>query len=71
MTDLELKDNASVAWIARAAPYASDRNPSPWAYDNAGKRRLDTGAIELTSLELSGSTLTWVKEGLPRSATLD
>jgi hypothetical protein len=71
VADLELKENASVAWIAGPAPYSNEVGPSVWAYDGAGKRRLDTGDISPTSLELDGSTLTWVKEGVLRSATLD
>jgi hypothetical protein len=71
VTDLELKENASVAWIARAAPYSPTMEPSVWAYDTAGPRQLATGAISLSSLELSGSTLTWVKDGAVSSAALD
>lgn len=71
VTDLELKDNASVAWIARPAPYSNEVGPSVWASDSAGTRRLDTGDISLTSLELDGSTLTWDNDGVPRSATLE
>jgi hypothetical protein len=70
--DLELKENGSVAVIGRG--YASPWNPVPWevwAYDTQGPRRLDEGNIEPESLELVGSTLSWVKDGVTRSAVLD
>ena len=70
--DLELKDNGSVAWTI-----AVNRSPYVPGYlevcaaDTTGRRQLDVGnGIDLNSLTLSGSTLTWVKDGVARSATL-
>jgi hypothetical protein len=67
VTDLELKDNGSVAWIAISALAPVE---SVWADDAIGLRRLDSGKISKRSLTLSGSTLTWTKDGMMRSATL-
>ncbi len=40
-----------------------------WAFDSHGQRVLDSGPnLELHSLELNGSTLTWIKDGTTRSA---
>ena len=41
------------------------------AYDSLGKRLLDSGNISPRSLELRGSTLSWSKDGTPRSAELN
>jgi hypothetical protein len=71
VTDLELRDTGSVAWIADVPPYFPDVGRGVWAYDRGGYRRLDGGNISLGSLTLSGATLTWVKDGMTRSATLD
>jgi hypothetical protein len=71
VTDLELKDNGSIAWISRPAPYSTETAPSVSAYDSLGLRQLDVGDIELHSLELDGSTLSWTKEGVLQSATLN
>jgi hypothetical protein len=61
-TDLELKANASVAWMVEGAVLA---------HDSSGERRLDSGdGIDSTSLELEGSRLTWIKNGVVRSAIL-
>lgn len=74
ITDLELKDSGAVAWIAQT--YSNPTDPASevrevWAADAAGQRRLDSGVgIGLESLKLSGSTLSWLKSGSPRSATL-
>jgi hypothetical protein len=67
-TDLELRDNGSVAWITRVDP----RTRVVAAFDAAGKRVLDRGPrINPASLMLDGSTLTWIKDGVRRSATLE
>jgi hypothetical protein len=43
-----------------------------WALDSHGQRLLDSGpGIDLQSLTLDGSTLTWTNADTPRSATLD
>jgi hypothetical protein len=76
VSDLALKETGAVAWIAQ--PEGGDGVSPPgaettlWASDRQGFRVLDSGdGIGLRSLELSGSTLTWVKDGVPSSATLD
>jgi hypothetical protein len=73
-TDLELKDNASFAWIA--VHHGMGGTPEPlgievWALDGLGRRMLDTGTdISPTSLRLEDSTVKWEKGGVERSATL-
>jgi hypothetical protein len=72
VTDLELTDNGSVAWIANSPPFGPAPLRSVWASDSLGTRRLDNGLdIALGSLELNGSALSWVNGGLSRSATLE
>jgi hypothetical protein len=64
-TDLVLAPSSSVAWIVDASPNQVA------AQDASGRRALDSGnTIALSSLELHGSTLTWVKGGVLRSASL-
>jgi hypothetical protein len=71
-TDLELKENASFAWIATA--YDAMQNSLGtvvWALDGLGRRMLDSGdGITRDSLRLDGSTLRWENGGVERSATL-
>jgi hypothetical protein len=71
--DLELKDNASFAWIA--VHYGMGWQPlgiEVWALDGLGRRVLDSGAdINPASLRLEGSTLKWEKGGVEHSATLN
>ena len=72
VTDLELKDNGSVAWISNSPPFSPTPARSVWASDGLGTRRLDTGPdIALGSLVLNGSVLSWVNGGLSRSAGLE
>ena len=72
VTDLELKDNGSVAWIANSPPFSPTPARSVWASDGLGTRRLDTGPdIALESLALNGSVLSWVNGGLSRSSVLE
>jgi hypothetical protein len=83
---LEPKANGSVAWTLdrlavspNALPIDNGSGEPPaapawevWAFDSHGQRVLDSGPnLELHSLELNGSTLTWIKDGTTRSATLD
>jgi hypothetical protein len=70
VSDLELKQNGSVAVIGIIYPYSEPPAYEVWAYDTLGWRRLDRGNISQESLGLDGSTLTWVKDGVVRSATL-
>jgi opacity protein-like surface antigen len=73
--DLELKDNASVAWIAvhsgMGGPPPVHLGTEVWALDGLGRRMLDSGAdISPGSLRLQDSTLTWENGGVERSAPL-
>jgi hypothetical protein len=59
------KPTSSLAWISAGNP------TRVFALDSLGMRQLDSGAgIDPRSLELNGSTLTWVKAGASRSAAL-
>lgn len=76
ITDLELKPNSSVGWIATAClPGAPDRDEVN-VIDADGRRTLDSGVdgtatnIAPSSLALSGSRLYWTKGGTATSATL-
>jgi hypothetical protein len=86
LADLEVKANGSVAWtLDRVAMgpdgypigYGSGQPPTVvarevWAVDVHGQRLLDSGPnLDLNSLALSGSMLTWVNDGATRTATLD
>jgi hypothetical protein len=66
---LVLKDSGSVAWTVQV----TDSQPRRLvcALDAAGRRLLDSGAgIDLKSLKLTGSNLTWLNGGVAREATL-
>ena len=70
--ELVLKDNGSVAWIQNS--YDS-KEEEVWTHDALGDRKLDSApprdnARPITSLTLTGSTLSWLHDGEPRSATL-
>jgi hypothetical protein len=67
---LVLSNLGSVAWIVvRSYP---GRRIEVWALDSSGLRMLDSGRqIAPRSLRLNGSTLSWVKRGVVRSATLE
>jgi hypothetical protein len=65
LSDLEVKNNASIAWIQLGGKNSN----SIWAMDALGKRELDRGNTS-RNLELTGSTLTWIKDGTSRSTTL-
>jgi hypothetical protein len=69
VSDPKLKGNGSVAWIEPSSGRLGIPT-SVWAADGIGMRRLDRGNIDATSLTLDGSTLTWRKDGVLRSATL-
>lgn len=70
--DLELKENGSVAWTETSNFDPAKPMRWVWVSDSLGTRLLDEGPdIALGSLELDGSTLSWVNGGLSRSATLD
>ena len=67
-SDVELKDNGSVAWIAGV----DDKYREVGALDANGQRLLDSGSrIQPDSLALEGSNLTWRKDNELRAATLD
>jgi hypothetical protein len=64
-TDLVLAPSGSVAWIVDGTPNQVE------AQDALGRRVFDAGeGIAPKSLELRGSTLTWVNSGVVRSETL-
>jgi len=70
---LVLKDNGSVAWVQDSL---FSEEAQLWAHDALGYRKLDsapqqTGSRSITSLQLTGSTVTWLHDGEPRSATLN
>lgn len=72
VSDLEPKDNGAVAWIASVPAPPGQARILVCAVDPLGGRLLDSGAaIELRSLELSGSTLTWRNGSVLQSATLN
>jgi hypothetical protein len=67
--DVELKENGSVAWTI-AGPPGWQREVG--ALDTAGQRLVDSGPnLDVNSLELNESTLTWINDGTTRSTTLD
>ena len=74
VTDLVVKRNGSVAWIAiHDDPPATDgeQDIEVNKRDRSGRARLDTGpGLGPRSLELRGSTLSWSKAGQRVSATL-
>jgi hypothetical protein len=68
-SDVELKDNGSVAWILGGRP---DWPLEVGALDKNGQRQLDRGTgIEPNSLTLDGSTLSWQNGNQTHSTTLD
>ena len=73
--DLVLKPNGSLAWtVGRGSfdPAYPAFQQQLWARDASGERLLDSGPnVHLESLELNGSTLTWLHGEIPRSATLN
>jgi hypothetical protein len=67
---LEEEDNGAIAWTVAVGQGNTYREVC--AADALSKRRIDVGdGIDLKSLRLSGSTLTWVKDGSARSTTLN
>ena len=75
---IALKRNGSLAWAGhgRVGESAEIRGKFPpreiVACDSEGERLLDSGpGLDLHSLSLQGSTLTWTDEGETRSATLN
>ncbi len=72
--DLVLRRNGSIASIAPASRYEDETRPSAIqvrALDAGGVLILDEGrGISLRSLELDGTTVSWVKDGVRQSATL-
>lgn len=72
--DLVLRRNGSIASIASGTEFGDETPPSVIqvrALDASGVRTLDEGpGISLRSLELGGTTVSWVKDGVRKSATL-
>jgi hypothetical protein len=85
--DLALKANGSLAWTLerfRSLEDGSPTGPIPgdgppvvvarevWVLDSQGQRLLDSGLdLDIQSLGLNDSILTWINGGTQRSATLD
>jgi hypothetical protein len=69
IADLELGENGAIGVLAGSAwgPSALE----VWADDLRGRRQLDSGNIAPDSLELEGSTLRWLKDGVQHSAVLE
>ena len=73
---LVLKADGALAWIATNFFSSNCMNPpgpvvDVWRHDARGLSVVDTGtSISLTSLRLSGSSLTWKNAGLVQSSTL-
>jgi len=69
-----LTGNGSVAWAGRGRiGLATKSAPVPQivACDHDGQRILDSGdGLELTTLSLDGSTVSWLNSGIKHSATL-
>jgi hypothetical protein len=70
-----LKRNGSLAWAGHAQfgvePLDQPTTPEIVACDSQGERLLESGAsIELRSLAVRGSTLTWTNAGVVHSALL-
>jgi hypothetical protein len=61
---------ASNGWIAWAPPAANGAPRTLLAVDSAGRRQLDSGAIDPASLRATGSTVHWTNAGAARSAAL-
>lgn len=74
VTDLELRANGSVAFIARVLggmPATTTYEVRALRSTGSSSELLDSGAgIDRRSLALSGSTLYWSNDGLPRAARL-
>ena len=75
VTDLELRANGAVAWIARvvmAGTPATITDEVRTSLPGTSATRLldEAPAVERRSLALSGRTLYWTSGGVPRSATL-
>ena len=74
VTDLELRANGSVAWVAgiiQGMPATTTFEVRAFQERKAQSTVLDSGAaIGSGSLALSGRTLYWTSDGTPRSTTL-
>ncbi len=71
---LVAKSDGSVAWIAQDGWHLTGPPDTyqVWKFDRTGKHLLATGAhITPGSLALAGSTLYWMSEGVPSTASLD
>jgi hypothetical protein len=73
ITDLTVTASATVAWISQGRSLAGRRRNAEVAFSVPGQPTtiLDEGdGIDPHSLELEGSTLTWIDEGTRRSASM-
>jgi hypothetical protein len=68
LSGIVLKHDGSVAWIGKKG----GSTLAVGACDSTGERILDSGeGIDLESLKLHGSTVTWIYSGESRSAVLE
>ncbi|HEY2636706.1 MAG TPA: hypothetical protein VGI54_04900, partial [Solirubrobacteraceae bacterium] len=74
-TGVVLRPTGSVAWVARGVPAEVPGGTAiprtVWLAAAAGPRRVDAGNIDLGSLGLSGTTLSWTRDGAVQHATLN
>lgn len=70
VVDLELGENGLIGMIAAGSVW-EPRPLEVWAYGVQGPRLLDSGNIARDSLELEGSTLRWLKDGIQQTAVLE
>lgn len=70
VVDLELGENGLIGVIVAGSVW-EPRPLEVWAYGVQGPRLLDSGNIARDSLELEGSTLRWLKDGVQQTAVLE
>src|SRR5215207_8338090 len=63
----KLGENGAVGLIAAGSAWVVPLRLEVWMYGPQGPRRLDSGNIAWDSLELEGSTLRWLKDGVRQS----
>jgi hypothetical protein len=72
VTALVVKSDAAVGWIARASSVGGHTLVQVRRLDRHGARVLDSGgAVRIGSLQLHGSTMSWLHGTTTRRATLD
>ena len=75
VTDLELRSNGAVAWIARVVagmPAITIKEVRVFPATDPHSTVVDSGTdVEPRSLALSSTTLYWTRDGVARSASLE